>query len=186
MLPLGHLDRIQVSFDDHRLVANAGLLLPVTLAQHLSLREFVDSHVDLGDAPDRANTGDKIVTLVASVLAGGDCIDDADALRAGGTARFLDASGTPVKGGGQTTGLLPPRHRHQPLRLQPLRRHPPIPPNQPSVTPTPTTSLCILTGDTPPRSRPAGATTTAATSRQSRPSNAPPPQNPPPSQGTRT
>ena len=40
-------------------------------------------------APGRANTGDKILTLVASALAGGDCIDDADALRAGGTARIL-------------------------------------------------------------------------------------------------
>ena len=89
MLPLEHPDRIQVSFDDHRLVANAGLLLPVTLAQHLGLRELVDSHVDLGAAPGRANTGDKIVTLVASALAGGDCIDDADALRAGRTARVL-------------------------------------------------------------------------------------------------
>ena len=89
MLPLEHPDRIQVSFDDHRLVANAGLLLPVTLAQHLGLREFVDSHVDLGDAPGRANTGDKIVTLVASAMAGGDCIDDADALRTGRTARVL-------------------------------------------------------------------------------------------------
>ena len=89
MLPRSHPDRIQVSFDDHRLVANAGLLLPVTLAQHLGLREFVDSHVDLGDAPGRANTGDKIVTLVASALAGGDCIDDADALRTGRTARVL-------------------------------------------------------------------------------------------------
>ena len=28
-------DRIQIAFDDHRLVANAGLLLPVTLAQRL-------------------------------------------------------------------------------------------------------------------------------------------------------
>ena len=89
MLPLEHSDRIQVSSDDHRLVANAGLLLPVTLAQHLGLRELVDNHVDLGAAPGRANTGDKIVTLVASALAGGDCIDDADALRAGGTARVL-------------------------------------------------------------------------------------------------
>ncbi len=70
-------------------MANAGLLLPVTLAQHLGLRELVDSHVDLGAAPGRANTGDKIVTLVASALAGGDCIDDADVLRAGGTARAL-------------------------------------------------------------------------------------------------
>ena len=32
MLPLEQPDRIQIAFDDHRLVANAGLLLPVTLA----------------------------------------------------------------------------------------------------------------------------------------------------------
>ena len=31
MLPRNHPDRIQIAFDDHRLVANAGLLLPVTL-----------------------------------------------------------------------------------------------------------------------------------------------------------
>ena len=37
----------------------------------------------------RANTGDKMMTLVASALAGGDCIDDADALRTGGTACAL-------------------------------------------------------------------------------------------------
>ena len=89
MLPLEHPDRIQASFDDHRLVANAGLLLPVTLAQHLGLRELVDNHVDLGATPGRANTGDKMLTLVASALAGGDCIDDADALRTGRTARVL-------------------------------------------------------------------------------------------------
>ena len=86
MLPLDHPDRIQIAFDDHRLVANAGLLLPVTLAQHLGLRELVDNHVDLADAPGRANAGDKMLTLVASALAGGDCIDDADVLRTGGTA----------------------------------------------------------------------------------------------------
>ena len=28
-------DRTHVTFDDHRLVANAGLLLPITLAHHL-------------------------------------------------------------------------------------------------------------------------------------------------------
>ena len=66
MLPRNHPDRIQIAFDDHRLVANAGLLLPVTLAQHLGLREVVDSHVDLGDAPGRANPGDKLLSLVAS------------------------------------------------------------------------------------------------------------------------
>ena len=57
MLPRNHPDRIQIAFDDPRLVANAGLLLPMTLAQHLGLREVVDSHVDLGDAPGRANPG---------------------------------------------------------------------------------------------------------------------------------
>ena len=62
MLPRNHPDRIQIAFDGHRLVANAGLLLPVTLAQHLGLREVVDSHVDLGDAPGRANPGDKLLT----------------------------------------------------------------------------------------------------------------------------
>ena len=89
MLPRKRPDGILVSFDDHRLVANAGLLLPASLALRLGLGELVDKHVDLGRAPGRANTGDKLLTLVASALAGGDCIDDADALRSGGTARVL-------------------------------------------------------------------------------------------------
>ncbi len=80
MLPPEHPDRIQIAFDDHRLVANAGLILPVTLAQHLGLGELVDRHVDLGRADhDAGGLG----------LAGGDCIDDADVLRTGGTARAL-------------------------------------------------------------------------------------------------
>ena len=82
-------DRIQIAFDARRLVANAGLLLPVTLAHHLGFSELVDRHVDLGDAPGRANAGDKMLTLVASALAGGDCIDDADALRTGSTNSVL-------------------------------------------------------------------------------------------------
>ena len=89
MLPPEQPDRIHIAFDDHRLVANAGLLLPVTLAHHLGVGELVDRHVDLGRVPGRANTGDKMLTLVASALAGGDCIDDADVLRTGGTARVL-------------------------------------------------------------------------------------------------
>ena len=89
MLPRNHPDRIRIAFDDRRLAANAGLLLPATLARHLGLRELVDHHLDLGGAPGRANTGDKMLTPVASALAGGDCIDDADALRAGGTVGVL-------------------------------------------------------------------------------------------------
>ena len=89
MLPLEHPDRIDVAFDDHRLVANAGMLLPATLALRLGLGEVVERYLDLGNAPGRANTGDKLLTLVASALVGGDCIGDADALRSGGTARVL-------------------------------------------------------------------------------------------------
>lgn len=82
-------DRLHIAFDDDRLVAHAGLLLPATLAGSLGLRELVDRHLDLGEAPGRANAGDKMETLVCSALAGGDCIDDADALRSGGTERVL-------------------------------------------------------------------------------------------------
>ena len=43
MLPRNHPDRIQIAFDDHRLVANAGLLLPATLALHyLGLPQLVN------------------------------------------------------------------------------------------------------------------------------------------------
>ena len=86
MLPRSSPDGIHIAFDDHRLVNNAGLILPATLAQHLGLPQLVQQRLDLGNAPGRGNTGDKIVTLVASALAGGDCIDDADVLRTGGTA----------------------------------------------------------------------------------------------------
>ena len=72
MLPCNDPDRIQVAFDEHRLVANAGLILPVTFAHRLGLGELVDSYVDLGDATGRPNAGDKLLTLVASALAGGD------------------------------------------------------------------------------------------------------------------
>ena len=89
MLPRNQPDRIRIVFDDHRLVNNAGLILPATLALHLGLPQLVDRHLDLGRAPGRANTGDKMMTLVASALAGGDCIDDADVLRTGGTACTL-------------------------------------------------------------------------------------------------
>ena len=83
-------------------MANAGLILPTTLVCHLGLPQLVQQRLDLGNAPGRANTGDKIVTLVASALAGGDCIDDADVLRQpagqlapwGGTVKAPSTLGT--------------------------------------------------------------------------------------------
>ena len=73
MLPRHDSDCIQTVFDDHRLVANAGLILPATLAHHLGLGGLVDYDADLGGAPRRPNVGDKLLTLVASALAGADC-----------------------------------------------------------------------------------------------------------------
>lgn len=83
------LDRVDTAFDGTQLVADAGLLLPATLAHHLGLRELVNRHLNLGRTPGQANRGDKLLTLIMSALAGGDCIDDSDALRAGGTERVL-------------------------------------------------------------------------------------------------
>ena len=40
----------------------------------------------------RAHVGDKLLTLIFSALAGGDCINDANALRSGGTERILGFS----------------------------------------------------------------------------------------------
>ena len=121
MLSPASLDQLQATFDDHRLVADAGLLLPATLAQHLGLQELADSYLDLGDAPGRANVGDKLLTLIASALAGGECIDDAAALRAGGTASVL---GCTVK------GAVHPRDLPAQLQLGP---RPPARPRQPQV-----------------------------------------------------
>ena len=83
------LDRIATAFDDCHLVADAGLILPATLAEHLGLEVLLDQHVDLGSAAGHAHPGSKALTLVMSALAGGDCIDDAGALRAGSTQAVL-------------------------------------------------------------------------------------------------
>ena len=83
------LERLSVDFSDAHAVAGAGLLLPATLAERLGLKELLDEHVDLGRAPGAASPGVKALTLIYSALAGGDCIDDAAALRAGATAAVL-------------------------------------------------------------------------------------------------
>ena len=124
MLAHNNPNRIRIVFDNHRLVANAGLLLPATLARHLGLRELVDHHLDLGGAPGRANTGDKLLTLVASPLVGGDCIDDADALRAGGDGRCSRLRGQ---------GAIHPRHL--PAQL-PVGARPSTRPREPPVAGT--------------------------------------------------
>jgi hypothetical protein len=82
-------DRLVVAFDDDHAVANAGLVLPATLAQRLGIEAVVDQMVDLGDRPGAHRPGRKVLTLVHALVAGADAIDDADVLRTGSTAAVL-------------------------------------------------------------------------------------------------
>jgi hypothetical protein len=83
------LDQLDICFDDTRAIANAGLLLPATLAQRLGIEQAADQVIDLGDRAGAHRPGRKLLTLVHAMLAGGDCIDDADLLRCGQTAAVL-------------------------------------------------------------------------------------------------
>ena len=83
------LDRIDASFDDPNLVANAGLLLVATLSQRLDLEAMIDATVRLTGRVGGARPGRKTLTLVHALCAGGSHIDHADMLRAGATAGVL-------------------------------------------------------------------------------------------------
>ncbi len=79
-----NLDSVGVIFDDENAVADAGLLLTATLARKLHLEAVVDESVTVGH-----RSGRKLLTLVHGIVAGGDCIDDTNLLRAGATGRVL-------------------------------------------------------------------------------------------------
>jgi Transposase DDE domain group 1 len=83
------IDRVEVTFDDATLVANAGLIVPATLMVGLRLEGLINSTVRLVGRVGGALPGRKVLTLVATILAGGSHIDHADVLRAGATQRVL-------------------------------------------------------------------------------------------------
>jgi hypothetical protein len=83
------LDRVAVTFDDEHAVADAGLLLTASLAQHLRLEALANEVIDLGDRAGAFAPGRKVMTLVHSMAAGGDFISDIDILRSGATAEVL-------------------------------------------------------------------------------------------------
>lgn len=82
------LDRIQVIADDENGVSDAGLLVAATLGDRLGLAGLLREHLTVpgsaGANPDR-----KSLTVIHSLLAGGDCIEDVNALRAGSTGAVL-------------------------------------------------------------------------------------------------
>jgi len=83
------IDRIDATFDDPNLVANAGLLALATLSQRLGLEAMIDSMVRLVGRVGGARPGRKVLTLVHAIIAGASHIDHVDVLRAGSTEAVL-------------------------------------------------------------------------------------------------
>jgi hypothetical protein len=83
------LDRIDATFDDPNLVANAGLLLVATMSQRLGLEGLIDATVRLDGRVGGARPGRKVLTLAHAMCAGSSHIDHADMLRAGATSAVL-------------------------------------------------------------------------------------------------
>jgi len=83
------IDRIEVTFDEPNLVANAGLLLVATLVARLGLERLINATVHLSGRVGGALPGRKVLTLVHAMAAGGSHIDHADVLRAGATQAVL-------------------------------------------------------------------------------------------------
>lgn len=78
-----------VTFDEPNLVSAAGLVPLVGLAQSVGLPDLADTHLSVpGDTG--ANAGAKVMSLVAGMAAGADCIDDMALLRHGGMRRVFD------------------------------------------------------------------------------------------------
>ena len=82
-------DRLAVAFDDERVIANAGVMLPALLADRLGIEAVVEEIVDLGARSGAANPGRKVMTLVSAMTLGADCIEDCDVLRSGQTSAVL-------------------------------------------------------------------------------------------------
>ena len=74
-------------FDDDNLVSCAGLVPVMTLAAQTGLPELLAEKVRIIESRIKsgaANPAPKLVTLIAAMCAGADCIDDADIVRSGG------------------------------------------------------------------------------------------------------
>ena len=78
----GGIDGLGAVFDDGSLVADAGLLLAGTVMSRLGLEALIDETVRPGGSAG-SGAGRKVLSLVASMLVGGCCIDDAQRPRVG-------------------------------------------------------------------------------------------------------
>ena len=83
------LDRIEVTFDDPGLVADAGLIVVATLVARMGLEALIDATVRFSDRAGGFRPGRKVLTLVHAMVAGASHIGHADRLRAGASGRVL-------------------------------------------------------------------------------------------------
>jgi hypothetical protein len=87
---VSHLScRFRVVFDDDKTVPNAGLVIPLRLADRLGFRDAVNRRVRGRSQRRRPNSGDKALAIVAMLTAGGEFISDVDVLAAGSTLSRL-------------------------------------------------------------------------------------------------
>ena len=90
----GGIDGLGAVFDDGSLAADGGLLLAGTVMSRLGLEALIDETVRPGGSAG-SGAGRKVLSLVASMLVGGCCIDDVQRLRSG-----LGGGGAALRGGG--------------------------------------------------------------------------------------
>lgn len=83
---------VDVAFDDPNLIADAGLVPVIALAEQIGLPGLVEKHVTITGAANSAgaNPGAKVMSLVAGMIAGADSIEDVDRLRHAGNAVVFD------------------------------------------------------------------------------------------------
>jgi hypothetical protein len=84
------LSRVSLSFSEANL---AGLVTAAALVQRIGLGGLVDQRLRL--ASEGANSGAKALTVVGSMLAGADSIDDTALLRAGAAGKVFDDTRAP-------------------------------------------------------------------------------------------
>jgi Transposase DDE domain group 1 len=79
---------VDVAFDDPNLIADAGLVPVLAVAEQIGLAQLVEDCVKIQNADNSAgaNSGAKVMSLVAGMVAGADSIEDIDRLRHAGNS----------------------------------------------------------------------------------------------------
>jgi hypothetical protein len=111
---------VDVAFDDPNLIADAGLVPVVALAEQVGLPQLIAEHVSIVDAANSAgaNPVAKVMSLVAGMVAGADSIADVDRLRHAGDHLVFERVRAP-----STLGTFLVRHEALLFRMG-VRDHP--------------------------------------------------------------